>query len=250
MIQGRLEQVSKQNKKNIIALLTGKGNNTLKSKNMLNILGHPVLFYPANEAKKSLLINDFFCSSENSDILTEAFHIGYKKIVRPIELAQADSQHEDVIFHALNIMESIGNIPDILVVILANNVSIKVEWIDLCIKKILDDENISAVVPIYADNDHHPLRCKCIVNNRLQPYFQESANNVSSNRQDLPKCYFLAHNFWVINVGLMLKNRGSGQPPWKFMGNNIDYIIIDDSVDIHKESDVLLAENWLKNNHY
>ena len=30
-----------------IALLTGRGNNTLKDKNILDILGHPVMYYPA-----------------------------------------------------------------------------------------------------------------------------------------------------------------------------------------------------------
>ena len=34
-------------------LLTGRGNNTLNDKNVLDILGHPVLYYPAHAAKKS-----------------------------------------------------------------------------------------------------------------------------------------------------------------------------------------------------
>ena len=36
--------------------------------------------------------------------------------------------------------------PDILVVVLANNVTIKSEWIDICIKKMIDDMSITAVV--------------------------------------------------------------------------------------------------------
>ena len=31
----------------VTALLTGRGNNTLKDKNILDCLGHPVLYYPA-----------------------------------------------------------------------------------------------------------------------------------------------------------------------------------------------------------
>ena len=31
-----------------IALLTGRGNNTLPDKNVLDILGNPVLYYPAH----------------------------------------------------------------------------------------------------------------------------------------------------------------------------------------------------------
>ena len=74
-------------------------------------------------------------------------------------------------------------------------------------------------------------------------------NFVSTNRQDLPKCYFLAHNFWVLNVHRMLYNRGQGQPPWTFMGNNIAYYEIEESIDIHKEIDLYIAKEWILENY-
>ena len=40
----------------VIALLTGRGNNTLTDKNVRDILGQPVLYYTANAAKKSDII--------------------------------------------------------------------------------------------------------------------------------------------------------------------------------------------------
>jgi CMP-N-acetylneuraminic acid synthetase len=36
----------------VTALLTGRGNNTLKDKNILDVLGKPVLYYIANSARK------------------------------------------------------------------------------------------------------------------------------------------------------------------------------------------------------
>ena len=42
----------------ITALLTGRGNNTLKDKNLLSLNGHPLLHYPANAAKNSKLITE------------------------------------------------------------------------------------------------------------------------------------------------------------------------------------------------
>lgn len=54
-----------------------------------------------------------------------------------------------------------------------------------------DDMSISAVVPIYKDNDHHPLRAKTVdANNRLQMYDQLINQEISTNRQDLTICYF------------------------------------------------------------
>ena len=44
----------------IAALLTGRGNNTLRNKNILKVLGKPLLSYPCLAAKKSKYINSFW----------------------------------------------------------------------------------------------------------------------------------------------------------------------------------------------
>lgn len=236
---------------NICALVTGRGNNTLKDKNILDILGHPVLYYPCCAAKKSKYIDSFYCSSDDDSILSEAGKLGYIPIKRPEKLARPDSQHIDCIIHAINEMKEKYNYePDILVVVLANNVTIKSNWIDLCIDKMLNDQLLSSVVPVYEDNDHHPLRAKRIDDKgKLQMYGEESNVEISTNRQDLPKCVFLAHNIWVLNVKDMMRTKGKdGQQPWTFLGNNIDYIEIDESLDIHKEIDLYIASEWVKEN--
>jgi CMP-N-acetylneuraminic acid synthetase len=47
------------------ALLTGRRNNTLKDKNVLECLGHPVLYYSANAARHANTIEKMFCSSDD-----------------------------------------------------------------------------------------------------------------------------------------------------------------------------------------
>ncbi len=233
----------------VSALLTGRGNNTLKDKNILDILGKPVLYYPANAGKKANLIDNWYCSSDDIKILDAAEKLGYKRIVRPIELAQPNSQHIDCIMHALDVMKAQGNIPDILVVLLANNVTVKSEWIDDCINDMQQNMDLSAVVPVYQDNDHHPLRAKSLNSDgTLSMYEKNVSGKISTNRQDLPKCYFLAHNFWVLNVKKMLSDE-IGQPPWTFMGNNILPYEIEESIDIHKEIDLYLAKEWILENY-
>ena len=56
----------------IVALLTGRGNNTLKNKNILPVLGKPLLYYPAMAARKCHLISDFYVSSDDPKILGAA----------------------------------------------------------------------------------------------------------------------------------------------------------------------------------
>ncbi len=235
----------------VYGLLTGRGNNTLKDKNVLDLLGKPVLYYPANAAQKCACIDKLFCSSDDEKILKEAEKLGHEPIVRPLELALPTSQHIDCILHGLKVMEERdGAMPDILVVTLANNVTIKSDWIEECVKMMQADMSISAVVPVYEDNDHHPLRAKTVDNNgRLQMYEKGITGKISTNRQDLPTCYFLSHNFWVLNVKKLMESKGEGQQPWGFMGDNIAYIEIDESIDIHKEVDLVIAKAWLEENY-
>ena len=104
----------------IAALLTGRGNNTLKDKNVLPVLGKPLLYYPAMAARKCKAITDFYVSSDDEKILNAAADCGYKKIRRPDALALPTAQHVDAIVHALGAMKTDGCEPDILVVLLAN----------------------------------------------------------------------------------------------------------------------------------
>lgn len=232
-----------------IALLTGRGNNTLKDKNILDVLGNPVMYYPANAGIKANVIDDFYCSSDDEKILLTAEKIGYKRIKRPLELATPTSQHIDCIKHGLKIMEEEGDIPDILVVILANNVTIKSKWINDCVDLMKKDMSATAVVPVYEDNDHHPLRAKKLNSDgTLSMYEDNVSGNVSTNRQDLPNCFFLSHNFWVLNVKNILGD-GVGQPPWSFMGNKIVPYEIHESIDIHNLEDLHHARKWIRENY-
>lgn len=233
----------------VAALLTGRGNNTLRDKNVLDVLGHPVLYYPAHAARKCPLINTFYCSSDDEKILTEAAKEGFARIVRPVELALPTSQHIDCVIHALDVINANGDYPDILVVMLANNVTVKTEWITDCINSMIADDSVSAVVPVYEDNDHHPLRAKVIEDGRIQMYEKNVVGKVSTNRQDLTTCYFLSHNFWVLRVDNLRHNLWGGQQPWSFMGNNIVPYVIDASIDIHHNIDLLIARDWVEHNY-
>lgn len=233
----------------VTALLTGRGNNTLKDKNVLDILGQPVLYYPANAGKKSKVIDSWYCSSDDEKILSAAQAVGYCPIVRPKELALPTAQHIDCILHGLEEIKCKEGLPDILVVILANNVTVKSEWITECVNRMKQDMTITAVVPVYEDNDHHPLRAKTMNSDgTLSMYEKGITGKISTNRQDLPECLFLSHNFWVLNTAFLLSGE-EGQQPWGFMGNKIVPYRISESIDIHHEIDLFIAKEWIQENY-
>ena len=230
----------------IAALLTGRGNNTLKDKNVLPVLGKPLLYYPAMAAKTCNLITDFYVSSDDEKILKAASDCGYKKIVRPVELAAPTSQHVDAIRHALGVMKQDGVEPDILVVLLANSGIVKTEWIEESITQLLKDEALSASVPVLLEMDNHPYRSKRLREDGcLDTWFDFRGKNISTNRQDLPMNFVLCHNFWTLNLKNSLYSSTEGQQPWTFMGSNIKPIVVKESFDVHDEEDIIRTEKWL-----
>ncbi|MBP9014351.1 MAG: hypothetical protein KBG22_12160 [Smithella sp.] len=233
---------------NIAALLTAKGSSTLTSKNLMRVGDRPLVWYPAAAASRSTLISSFWTSSDSHEILGIGRELGFEPILRPAELARAESRHVDAILHALDFMAEKQCYPDILVVLLGNNVTTKTEWIDEGINMILEDKTISAAVPVINDQDHHPYRAKQVDNKGfLEPFFDFTGKNISTNRQELVPCYFLCHNFWVLNISLSVRSAG-GQKPWDFMGNRVRPIFTDGCFDVHDKEDIPRCERWLEEN--
>lgn len=227
----------------ITALLTGKKNSTLKNKSEIKLVGDYIFNYPAKQAKKVKDINFFYTSSDSKIILNQTKKIGYQTIYRPKKLATNKSKHLDVLKHAINILKKKNEYPDILVVLLANAPIVQSKWISDCINILKENKTITAVVPVQNINDHHPERSKKIENDLLKNF--SNKKSISSNRQDLDKCYFLCHNFWVIRTNEIYKN--NGQFPWSFMGKKVRGYKIKHSIDIHSKLDIKIAEILLKN---
>ena len=126
--------------------------------------------------------------------------------------------------------------------------TIKSEWIAEGINLIQKNPKISAVVPAYVEQDHHPYRAKFIDNNGfLKPYFDFSDKFISSNRQDLLANYFLSHNFWILNISMSIE-ANDGYKPWVFMGKNVQPIIVEDCFDVLSLNDIKRSTNWIKEN--
>jgi CMP-N,N'-diacetyllegionaminic acid synthase len=230
----------------IYAILTGRGGSKLKNKNILKINGKPCLQYPCDAAKQVRVIDKFYSSSDDKNILKLTTKLGYEKIKRPKNLSRDTTKHIDVIKHALNFIKKREKIiPEIIIVLLANAPIIKSKWISECLGYLKKDKSITAVVPVVEDNDHHPLRAKKTKNGFLKEFIK-SKSNISSNRQALEKNYFLCHNFWVIRTKEIYKNNG-GQP-WTFMGTKVKPYLIKNSIDIHEQQDIIIANYLIKNN--
>lgn len=232
---------------NITALIIGRGNNTLKDKNIRPVLGRPLLHWPALAAKNSKKISNFFISSDDDKILKAGKDIGFETIKRPDYLATSTAQSSDAVLHALEIIEKKINI-DILIVMHANVGTIKTEMIDDCLEIIQSDNQISSVIPSHYMPEYHPYRAKMINKNGfLENVINYGPRSVSANRQDLDPCVFFDHSFWVLRVSNGVRSI-NGQMPWPVMGTNIKPYITEGCFDVHDENDLKKTELWIKEN--
>ena len=229
----------------IAALMIGRGGSTLKDKNILPVLGHPLLHWAAGAARRSRHIGRFYISSEDDRILDAAAAMGYARIRRPVDLASATAQSCDAVRHALKIIAAEGPV-EIVVVQHANVGTISEAIIDGCIEMLMADPTLSAVVPCHERNDYHPLRAKGVTGEGLLAPFVDTAGPVSANRQDLPVCYFFDHSIWALRASAI--RTPGGQGPWDCMGTRIRPWPTEGCLDVHSPEDLKATEDWIRAN--
>ena len=229
----------------VAALMIGRGGSSLKDKNILPVLGAPLLHWAAAAARRSRHIERFYVSSDCPRILATAGEAGYRAIERPPELATATAQSSDAVRHAFPIMERDGPV-DVLLVQHANVGTISEAQIDACIDLLLANPDATAVVPAHQQPEYYPMRAKRLrVDGSLEPFV--GGRDVSSNRQDLPTCLFFDHSFWVLR-GRRAVFDPDGQPPWPCMGSRILPFETQGCRDVHDIADLEATAQWILDN--
>jgi len=123
---------------NIIALIPAKGNsNRLPNKNLYLLKGKPLLCWTIDAAKKSKYLHEIYVSTENKEIKKKALENNVKVIDRPLELSGNSIGKQEVLEHALSIIEKDENI-DVICMLQANSPELKHEKIDEAIEKIIN----------------------------------------------------------------------------------------------------------------
>jgi CMP-N-acetylneuraminic acid synthetase len=229
----------------VAALMIGRGGSSLKDKNILPVLGVPLLHWAAGAARRSRHVERFYVSSDCPRILETAGEAGYRPIERPAALATATAQSSDAVRHAFEIMERDGPV-DVLVVQHANVGTISEAQIDACIDLLLANPEATAVVPAHQQPEYHPMRAKRLrPDGSLEPMIDAGA--VSANRQDLPTCFFFDHSFWVLR-GRQAVFDPHGQQPWPCMGSHIIPFETQGCRDVHDLADLQTTADWILEN--
>lgn len=226
----------------VLAIIPARGGSKgLPRKNILPLLGKPLIAYTIEEAKKSKYISRVIVTTDDDEIaqVSIKFHAEVP-FMRPKDLASDNISTNDVIRHTLDtIMLQDGKLPQIICLLQCTSPLRTVEDIDNTIEKIIKSDFDSAVSVCEVDNNPYWMN---VFNGEKLSYFIEEGKNIK-RRQDLPKVYQMNGAVYVTKTEAFLRE------------NNIEcesitgYIMDKEkSVDIDTSIDFKIAELILKNN--
>lgn len=124
---------------NIVTIIPAKGHsNRLKNKNIYKLKGKPLLQWTLEAAKKSKYLDRIFVSTESSKVAKITEDNGGIVINRPKELTSDDIGKQEVIEHALSVIEDYdGDRVDIICLLQANSPQITTDKINEAIEQVL-----------------------------------------------------------------------------------------------------------------
>lgn len=200
----------------IVGLIPARGGSKgIPRKNIKEIAGKPLLAWTVQAANQAKLLDDFYISSEDEEIITVAESIGAKVIRRPTELATDFADTLPVMQHFLQ------NIPaDVLVLLQATSPIRFPGLIDECIKEFLENNYDSLATGFICD------------------YIEYGKNDL--RRQDIEGFFYDDGNVYVMKSDMVINGDRYG----KKIGRKI--ISRWENAEIDDEFDFWLVENILK----
>lgn len=141
-----------------VAIIPARGGSKrLPRKNVLPILGKPMLAYPIQAALQSEMFERVIVSTEDEEIRDAAVDAGAEVLERPKELAQDRARVVDVCQHVLEILDEQNTLPDYFCCIYATAIFITPDDLKESFQ-LFEQEPTPDVVMGVSDFNLHPVQ--------------------------------------------------------------------------------------------
>jgi CMP-N,N'-diacetyllegionaminic acid synthase len=190
-------------KPKVLGIITARGGSKgLLGKNILPILGKPLIAYTIDAALRSEMITKIIVSSDDDEILDVSRSFGVEIIKRPSELAQDTSKSEEAILHAIESLQNDGEFFDIVILLQPTSPLRTSKDIDNSIRSMLS-KNAEAVISV-TNIGKKPF--KSYYRNKYG-FLKGLHNDESPNmrRQDLPDAFLANGAIYAIFTEVFLK---------------------------------------------
>jgi CMP-N-acetylneuraminic acid synthetase len=232
----------KKRRPRVLAITLARGGSkSVPRKNILPLLGVPLIGYTIAEAHRSQYITRYIVSTDDAEIARVASRLGAEvPFTRPASLATDTATSADALIHAVDFVErQEGKKYDYIVELMCTNPMKTAEDIDAIIAKLIKTKAYS-VIGVVQLEEYHPARVKKIVNDRLVDF---TVPETSSRRQDLkPPAYLRNGAIYAIKRDVLMvdgfrygtKNSRPYIMPWE------------KSVNVDSEIDFMIARELIK----
>jgi len=233
-----------KNKPRILGITLARGGSkSVIKKNIRLVNGTPLIAYTVAEARRSKWLTRYIVSSDDDEIRRIAIEYGAEApFVRPAKLSTDTATAVSADQHALTWAESNeGRKYDYVVELMCTNPMKTAEDIDAALAKLVETgaDSVIGVTPL---EDHHPIRIKKIVDDRIVDFCLPEIPE--THRQQLkPDAYIRNGAIYAVKRDLLAKGSRYGQKESR------PYIMpATRSVNVDTEVDLIMAEILLKEN--
>jgi CMP-N-acetylneuraminic acid synthetase len=233
----------------IVALILGRGGSVgLPGKNVMPLLGRPLMSYPLMAVKNSKYCDKVYLSTDDDDIRRVGENFGVVNIERPNYLATKEALAEDAYIHGYNeIKKILGKEPEFLILLFCNGATVLSDQIDQAVEILRSDDSLDSACTVSSYNMWSPLRAKKIDNNgRLVSFIPPDffSDNVSCDRGSQGDTWYADCSMFVVRPHCMLKK--NGDIPFTWIGRNVHPIKQWGGLDVDYGWQVPIVEYWLR----
>ena len=238
--------------KTVLAIIPARGGSKgLPNKNILPLLGHPLIAYSIKAALDSKKISRVLVSTDSEEIAEVAIRYGAEvPFIRPSEFAQDMSTDLEVFQHALHWLKQNENyIPDYVVQLRPTSPIRRINDIDACIEKLHNSEcdslrivTLSPITPYkmwIIEDDLQSMRPLLSLPGVKEPF--------NEPRQRLPQVFWQIGTLDVIKTKIILYEKSmSGTKIMPHVVSNDYAIDIDDWSSFEKARKVIENSDYVR----
>lgn len=236
----------------VLAIIPARGGSKgLPNKNILPLLGHPLIAYSIQAAKQSSLVTRTIVSTDSPVIAEVSKKYGAEvPFLRPTALAADLSRDLEVFQHALQWLDSNeGYKPDLIIQLRPTSPVRTMGLLDEAIKRLIksDADSLRIVTPSpitpykmwFVDDETSVMRPVLSLKGVSEPF--------NEPRQSLPKTYWQIGTLDVIRPHVVLnQNSMSGQRILPYVVGNEFAVDIDDIQSFKKAEEVITSGKYVR----
>jgi CMP-N,N'-diacetyllegionaminic acid synthase len=233
---------SKRHNMRVLGIVTARGGSKgIRKKNIVPLLGKPLLAYTAAAALAAKRLNRVVLSTENEEIVRVGQEYGLETpFLRPMELARDDTPTIPVLQHLVNKLEISGEYYDAILLLQPTSPLRSCEDIDGAVE-LLEATKADSVISLVEVGEKHPARMKSVTSDGrvVDPPFAEA--HEGQRRQELSKLYLREGSIYLTRRDVLMKQnslKGRDCRAW--------LIPSDRACNIDTPFDLFLAEQILK----